>query len=278
MLSFAQQLTALQKDGYSLAEAQAKVAHDAILLAIGRSGFKSHSTIKGGVVMCELTKDVRRTTMDLDLDFVHYSISESSIRRIVSRWAREANLQIDIVGVIRELRQDDYRGKRVYLDVSDGSTMSPLRTKVDIGVHTHAEIRQDERSFAILSGEVDTTLYANTPEQIFAEKLLSLLRHGILSTRTKDVFDMFYLSNHVKRRQLKTLLMSLIINNPKSPVNDPNDVVAAIGRVFQSRRFMRDMASPKSNWLKKQPSEVASGLMGFIATMLGVWHDSDAEV
>ena len=63
MGSFAEQLAALSEAGYRVAEAQAKVAHDAILLAMYKSGFKNHSTVKGGVVMCELTKEVRRTTM-----------------------------------------------------------------------------------------------------------------------------------------------------------------------------------------------------------------------
>ena len=88
MKSFAEQLADLAKAGYRVAEAQAKVAHDAILLAMYKSGFKKNCTVKGGVVMCELTKDIRRTTMDLDVDFVRYSISEASIRKVVARWAR----------------------------------------------------------------------------------------------------------------------------------------------------------------------------------------------
>jgi len=88
MKSFAEQMAALSEAGYRIAEAQSKVAHDAILLAMYKSGFRKNCTVKGGVVMCELTKDIRRTTMDLDVDFVRYSISEASIRRVVARWAR----------------------------------------------------------------------------------------------------------------------------------------------------------------------------------------------
>ena len=88
MEPFANQLAALTADGYKMAEAQAKVAHDAILFAMHKSGFKKNCTVKGGVVMCELTKKVRRTTMDIDVDFMHYSISDTSIRRVVARWAR----------------------------------------------------------------------------------------------------------------------------------------------------------------------------------------------
>ena len=56
MKSFAEQLAALTAAGYRMAEAQAKVAHDAILFAMHKSGFKNRCTVKGGVVTCELTK------------------------------------------------------------------------------------------------------------------------------------------------------------------------------------------------------------------------------
>ena len=37
------------------------------------------------------------------------------------------------------------------------------------------------------------TLLINTKEQIFVEKLSSLLKHGIRTTRYKDVYDFYYL-------------------------------------------------------------------------------------
>ena len=82
MKTFAEQLSTLASAGYRVAEAQAKVAHDAILLAMYKSGFKKNCTVKGGVVMCELTSEIRRTTMDIDIDFMHCSISDASIRKV----------------------------------------------------------------------------------------------------------------------------------------------------------------------------------------------------
>ena len=83
MLPLKEQIVALQKLGYSAVLAQARVAHDMILLAIERSGFKSNGTIKGGVVMGALTKDVRRATMDMDIDFIHHSIGREGLRRFI---------------------------------------------------------------------------------------------------------------------------------------------------------------------------------------------------
>jgi len=267
MKTFAERLNELKSAGYRMAEAEAKVAHDALLYAIHKSGFKNNTTVKGGVVMCELTTEVRRTTMDLDLDFVHFSISETSIRRIVARWARLSGFRIFIFGTVQELRQEDYRGKRVYLDISDGSIGKPVRTKVDIGVHTYEEISQVERHFQVLQDE-PAALLSNSMEQIFAEKLLSLIRHGIVSTRTKDVFDMYYLSQSLSRRTLRPCLEILIFGNRKCPLREASLILDAIAKTFSSKRFLRDMASRKSNWLGLSPQVVVEGLMAFLKKVL----------
>ena len=264
MKSFAEQLADLAKAGYRIAEAQAKVAHDAILLAMYKSGFKKNCTVKGGVVMCELTKAVRRTTMDIDVDFIHCSISDTSVRRVVARWARLTGFKMSIFGTILELRQDDYRGKRVYLDISDGSTKKPVRTKIDIGVHTHGDLRQIERRFSALADERKATLYSNSCEQIFAEKLLSLIRHGVMSTRTKDVFDLHYLSGVVSRRRLKRFVDAMILHNKKCPLREPARIIDSIAKTFSSRRFLRAMASPRSNWLGLPPKEVADSVLAYL--------------
>ena len=69
-----------------LAAAQAKVAHDTILLAMNKSGFKPNGTIKGGVVMSHITNDIRRTTMDMDIAFIHRSISDLSYSVLSEDW------------------------------------------------------------------------------------------------------------------------------------------------------------------------------------------------
>ena len=268
MMTFAEQLAALSAAGYRVAEAQAKVAHDAILLAMYKSGFKKNCTVKGGVVMCELTKETRRTTMDIDIDFVHCSISEMSIRRVVARWARLAGFRMTIFGTVLELRQEDYRGKRVYLDISDGSIRKPIRAKLDIGVHVYKDLRQVERHFDALADEKRATLYANSCEQIFAEKWLSLIRHGVMSTRTKDVFDLRYLSGVVNMRRLKLFMRTLILQNRKCPLRDPVRIIDSIGKTFGSRRFLRDMSSPKSNWPGLPPEKVTSDVLAYLKRVL----------
>lgn len=69
-----------KKEGYSEANAEARVCQDIVLKAIAESNLSRNVTIKGGVVMRSITGDVRRATQDMDLDFIRYSLDEGSIR------------------------------------------------------------------------------------------------------------------------------------------------------------------------------------------------------
>ena len=66
----------IKKDGYSEANAEAKLCQDIIIKEISQSSLNRNVTIKGGVVMRSLSKNARRATQDLDLDFIRFSISE----------------------------------------------------------------------------------------------------------------------------------------------------------------------------------------------------------
>ena len=49
MKTFSEQLQDLKVAGYRLAEAEAKVAHDAVLFAMHKSGFKDKATVNNAV-------------------------------------------------------------------------------------------------------------------------------------------------------------------------------------------------------------------------------------
>ncbi|MDD4187785.1 MAG: nucleotidyl transferase AbiEii/AbiGii toxin family protein, partial [Bacilli bacterium] len=52
---------------------------------ISKTSKARNITVKGGVVMMNMSKDLRRATRDLDLDFIKYSLSEDSIIKFIER-------------------------------------------------------------------------------------------------------------------------------------------------------------------------------------------------
>ena len=167
MVSFRSIIASLEAEGYANGPAQAKLAHDVILKALEKCGFGKNVTVKGGVVMSTITGDIRRATMDMDIDFVNYSLSNAKIDALVKKLNCIEGVSIARQGAIVELRQQHYRGKRIFLRISDAEKVTVV-TKIDIGVHTYAEMQQRNLKFDIVLDVKGAKLPANSKEQIFA--------------------------------------------------------------------------------------------------------------
>ena len=130
-------------DGYMDENAEAKVCQDVVLKALSESTLSRNATIKGGVVMRSISHDARRATQDMDIDFIRYSLSDESIRRFIRKLDCLENIHIRQTGTITELKQQDYHGKRVFVEISD-ETGDSIESKIDLGVHMHRRRIQSE--------------------------------------------------------------------------------------------------------------------------------------
>ena len=265
-MDFAALKEGLVADGYSDDTAYARIAHDVVLKAVRDSGFRDWLTIKGGVVMSLLTGSARRATMDMDIDFLKYPLTNDAVRRFVSRLNSVAPCRIRIAGRIETLRQQEYKGKRVRLSLTDESGLL-IETKIDIGVHARIDVAQAELSFRVVTGDEDVVLLANTKELIFAEKLKSLLRFGSASTRFKDVFDMYYLSRGVGREAAKRLIRAYILDDQGMREKSMTDILARLSRIFGNRQFMRSISKPVNAWLDISAEKATSSIIAFLASL-----------
>ena len=263
MVSFDSWLDSLVAIGYNQPKARSKIAHDVVLMAMEKSGLARHVTIKGGVVMSDITDDIRRATMDMDVDFVRYSLSEDKIDDFIGRLNCIESVTIERMGDVVELKHRDYHGKRLFLRVVD-SAGNVVRTKIDIGVHTHSSIKQRVRKFKISLDGRKAKLPANSGEQVFVEKLKSLLIFGARSNRPKDIFDMCYLCDVVNRDRFMTMLRVFVIDNPAMRENDIAGIVARLARTFKSRTYMQKLRQTDVNWLEVSPKEATKRVLEFV--------------
>ncbi len=252
--------------GYADDTAYARIAHDVILKAVLDSGFHHSLTIKGGVVMSGLTDIARRATMDMDLDFLQYPLTNVAIRRFIAELNRVAPCRIRIQGDIVDLRQQEYKGKRVHLQMQD-STGNRIDTKLDIGVHAHVEVEQMELAFKVVTDDSIVRLLVNSGEQIFVEKLKSLLRLGTISTRYKDIFDLYYLSSRVRKEMVYDYLTRYVVNDKTMRENGVEDIKQRLERIFSSEQFKRGLSNPIHSWLAITPEEATSQILSFISSL-----------
>ena len=247
--------------GYNEEMAQAKLCQDIILKAISQSKLSRNVTIKGGVVMRSLTKNIRRATKDLDMDFIRYSISDASIDRFISEINCLDGLSIILQGGIEELKHQDYQGKRVYVQIVDSYNFS-LSGKLDIGVHNDLSIEQEEYCFEIAIDDTGVTMIINSKEQIFTEKLYSLLKRGTFSTRYKDIFDMYYLLPFLDKNKLLHCFEKYIYSDDKREQN-VEEITRKLHTIFNNARYISRLKTSKKNWTDTELSVIVETLLNF---------------
>ena len=253
-------------DGYMDENAEAKVCQDVVLKALSESSLSRNATIKGDVVMRSISHDVRRATLDMYIDFIRYSLSDESIRLFIQKLDCLEDIHIRQNGVITELKQQDYHGKRVFVEITD-NTGDSIESKIDLGVHKNLSIEQEEYCFDIACFDEGANLLINSKEQMFTEKLRSLLKFGPNSTRFKDIFDMCYLSDLLERDKLMTCLDTFIFSDPGMRENNMQDVCRRVRNAFASGRYVSRLSNSRKNWLGMEVSAVLAKLTSFLEAL-----------
>lgn len=255
--------------GYSFANASAKICQDIILNKISKSKMNKNITIKGGVVMYGLSNDKRRATRDLDLDFIKYSLADESIKLFIDKLNLvDDDITILIDGEIQELHHQDYNGKRVNVILKDENNFS-VSAKLDIGVHTNFDIKQEEYCFNLEALKDSATLIINSKEQIICEKIKSLLRFGIRTTRYKDIFDIYYLINNtdINKDELLNIMHSLIFNDKTMRENNLYDIIKNLKTTINNNIFKHNLLDARNNWLEISVDEVISSVIMYFESL-----------
>ena len=256
-------------NGFSLANASAKICQDIILNKISKSKMNKNVTIKGGVVMYGLSNDKRRATRDLDLDFIKYSL----VNELINNFIDTLNLVNDgikvyIDGDIQELHHQDYKGKRVNVILKDENNFN-VSTKLDIGVHKNFDIKQDEYCFNLEAINESATLVINSKEQIICEKLKSLLKFGIRTTRYKDIFDIYYLINKtdINKDDLLNIMNKLIIQDVTMRENNIEDIIKNLNITLNNNIFKRSLSDAKNNWLDISVDQLINNVIDYFKSI-----------
>ena len=146
-------------------------------------------TVKGGVIMRSLTNNYRRAIRDIDLDFIHDSIEDESIREFIKKLNCIPGIKLELVGSIEELKHQDYHGKSIKVWITDDEGTF-VESKIDIGVQKHLELEQEEYCFDVCMDDEGASLLKNFREQSVIEKLRALLIFGVdMQVRLDKLYD-----------------------------------------------------------------------------------------
>lgn len=255
------------KEGYTRSYAVSKVCQDIIINRIHNSKYSNQITLKGGVVMFQLTQNIRRATIDIDLDFINMSIATDNIVKIFMDIGNlnnvdEFKLDIDR-NKIEELSHQDYQGKRLTVTISDKFNKS-FNIKLDIGVHKHINILQDALVLDTKIIDNKVSFLVNPKEQIFVEKLIPILKFGPLSTRYRDIFDLYWLiteGNLDKNLILK--YMKILILDTNINIKDKQEISSIVNLVLNDKMFIQNLSNT-NNWTGESIKNIVNKIKKYI--------------
>lgn len=230
-------------------EAESYVCQEIIINKIAKSELVDKTFLKGGVVLFNMSKNERRTTRDIDFDLAHYDIStEESMKNLVYMLNKRDSEYVVTYIKSDQLHQDDYKGRRLYLKVSDKS--ATLKITIDVGVHTLFAIDQVDSIFTFNNDNNKVVVKVNPPEQMIAEKLYSLAKHTVVSQRYRDLYDVYYLlkNTKVEKEVVRQCFELLLINNTHG-FNGLSDVVSRIDETLSNEVFKERTENASKKWI-----------------------------
>jgi len=262
MKTIEEMVVAYVSQGMTSNQAENYVCQEIILDKISKSPMADNVLIKGGVVMFNMTQNLRRATSDLDFDFIRYDISDLSIKEFIKLLNKTEPRYSIKTSKIEPLRQEDYQGKRVWTVISDKS--KSVKFKLDIGVHTLLAIEQKRCCF-YFDNDNQITLKINPPEQIFSEKVYSLAKHGALSTRFKDVYDLYYFINtKILDKALVKQCLELLIVKKTYNINSFSDILESISFAFNDEQYIKRFKSSKDKWIEVDDRKVIKTILDYL--------------
>jgi predicted nucleotidyltransferase component of viral defense system len=166
---------------------------ECFLERLANSPYRDKFILKGGVLVAALVGLDARSTMDLDTTVRNLPLDEANIRKALAAvCAMPADDDVLFrVGLVKPIRPDDiYGGYRASLSATFGVIEAPLSIDVTAG-DAITPGPQKTRFKRMLDDAKTIELWSYNIETILAEKIETILRRNVFSTRPRDFYDVY---------------------------------------------------------------------------------------
>ena len=168
---------------------------ECFLARLSISEYSEKFVVKGGMLIAAIVGLDTRSTMDLDTTLRDLPLTEEKITEAIESICRIDNKDDVIFEVksIELIRNDDiYGGYCVRLDAIYDTIITPLSIDVSTGDVITPAAEKYEFS-GIFDEDTRISLWGYNIETVIAEKVETILRRGIFTTRPRDYYDVFIL-------------------------------------------------------------------------------------
>jgi len=165
------------------------------LARLSVSGYSEKFVVKGGMLIAAIVGLDTRSTMDLDATLRNLPLTEEKITEAVETICK-IDMKDDVIFTVKSIepiRKDDiYGGYSVRLDAVYDTIVTPLSIDVSTGDVITPDAVKYEFS-GIFDEDIRIRLWGYNIETVIAEKVETILRRGVFSTRPRDYYDVYIL-------------------------------------------------------------------------------------
>lgn len=204
-----------------------------VLERLSKSKYKNNFILKGGLLLSSIMGIDTRTTMDMDTCIKGVNLDDTQLYEVLNEI-----LSIDVNDNIKfyiknskPIREDDdygglkynllaqYENLRVNLsiDIATGDLITPKEIEYDY------KMMFEDRSLQIMTYNIET---------IIAEKFQTVISRGILNSRMKDYYDLYYLTTY--KQYSKDILRQAIKNTFEKRNTNIENVQKVISEIATS--------------------------------------------
>lgn len=162
---------------------------------LSRSEYADSFIIKGGFLISSLVGLDNRSTMDIDTTVKNLSVNESEISKTLSYICSisaddDFTFVFDRVEPIRE--DDEYQGLRAFLFADYEAMRGTLTIDITTGDSIYPDVSRRKITRCFDKDALDVFSYPL--ETVLAEKIETIIAHGVLNTRPRDFYDVYILT------------------------------------------------------------------------------------
>ncbi|NLL78271.1 MAG: nucleotidyl transferase AbiEii/AbiGii toxin family protein [Clostridiales bacterium] len=168
---------------------------ECFLARLSVSEYHEKFVVKGGMLIAAIVGLDTRSTMDLDTTLRNLPLTEEKISDAINTIC-EIDMKDDVVFTVKSIepiRKDDiYGGYCVRLDAVYDTIITPLSVDVSTGDVITPDAVKYEFS-GIFDEDIRISLWGYNIETVIAEKVETILRRGVFTTRPRDYYDVYIL-------------------------------------------------------------------------------------
>ena len=210
-----------------------------ILERLSVSKYKNNFILKGGLLLSSIMGIDTRTTMDMDTCIKWINLTDDELYEVL-----QEILNIDVkdnvsfeINNSKPIREEDTYGGLRYNIVAKFDNIK-VNLSIDIATGDLITPREIEYDYKMMFEDRSLTIMTYNIESIIAEKFQTVISRGILNSRMKDYYDLYYL---MKYKDFSKQNLKIAIEKTFCKRNtDMQDIGKVISEIEKSE-FVKDL-------------------------------------